>query len=56
MEYVAQVNGPGDWRVGGEIYDVDFDVTEGPIELIRRSDGQRVLVEVSVTAWDKRAP
>ena len=60
MEYLAQVNGPGEWVVYGltgpvgddRRYDIDNDITEGPIVMVRRSDKQRVAVDVSVTAWE----
>jgi hypothetical protein len=52
MEHIAQINGPGEWRLNGEIYDVDFDVVEGPVELVRRSDQQRMKVDVSVSVWE----
>ena len=57
-EYLADVNGPGEWVVypshAGPIgddrrYDVDQDVTEGPVVLVRRSDGARFNVDVSVS-------
>jgi hypothetical protein len=59
-EYLAQVNGPGRWvvypKLSGPVgddrhYDVDETVTEGPVVLVRRSDGARVNVDVSVAVW-----
>lgn len=57
-EYLADVNGPGEWVVysghAGMIgddrrYDVDQDVTEGPVVLVRRSDEARFQVDVTVS-------
>lgn len=61
MEYVAQVNGPGEWKLypsnsltlmgDDRIYDIDENVTEGPVVLVRRSDGARICVDVIVDVW-----
>lgn len=52
-EYVFDVNGDGvrrfRSRTDAEIYDVDQDVIEGPVVLVRRSDEARFLVDVHVT-------
>lgn len=57
-EYLADINGSGEWVVypghAGPIgddrrYDVDQDVTEGAVVLVRRSDGARFEVDVTVS-------
>lgn len=53
MEEVAEVNGDGQARylhpTCRDVLDVDQDVTEGPVVLVRRGDGARFLVDVDVT-------
>lgn len=38
----------------GETYEIDGEVNEGPIEMVRQSDGVRFCVDVSVTVWEKQ--
>jgi hypothetical protein len=61
FEYVADINGRGEWVVypkhAGPVgddrrYDVDQDIDQGPVVLVRRSDGARLNVDVSVSVWD----
>lgn len=52
-EYAFDVNGDGRRRFrsrsDAEIYDVDQDVIEGPVVIVRRSDQARFEVDIHVT-------
>lgn len=44
----------GSFQHDGETYEIDGEVNEGPIEMVRQSDGVRFCVDVSVTVWEKQ--
>lgn len=51
-EYIFDVNGPGVWRVDGEVYDVQQEIIPengAAAILARRSDGARFEIFASVT-------
>lgn len=52
-EYVARAVGGEPWELGGEVFDVDEDVTDGPVELVRRADGARFCADTHVVVWRK---
>lgn len=50
-EHLAQVNGPGDWRLGSETYEIeDTDDPDDALVFVRKSDGARFEIDVWVTA------
>lgn len=50
-EYIFRVNGPNEWRVGSETYEVDQDSYPdgGAAYLVRASDGERFEVHADVS-------
>jgi hypothetical protein len=55
-EYVSDVNGPGIWRHDGEVYEVDQAIEEGPVQMVRKSDGARFEVWVDVAVAEMGDP
>lgn len=55
VEEVADINGRGEakFRLDGEVYDVDQNVMEGPVVLVRRSDGVRLEVLIDVVVHEE---
>lgn len=54
-EYIGDPD--AEWRpdgITGPIFVPDGEVTEGPVVLVRRSDGARFYADVSVVVWPAR--